>query len=66
MEKRLGEVQYDTHQIGFYYVISENEHLNLDSITMLKLYEDETPYSVLLCYDKDEAIQGTKKPFRAY
>jgi len=56
MEKKLKEVQYDTHQVGFYYVISENEHLNLDAVNMLKQNEEETPYSVLLCYDKDEAI----------
>ena len=66
MEKKLEEVQYDTHVIGFYYVTSENEHLKLDAIKLLKLYEDEKAYSVMLCYDKDEAVNGTAKSFKAY
>lgn len=38
MEKKLTEVQYDTHEIGYYYVISENEHIKLDAVKMLQMY----------------------------
>jgi len=33
---------------------------------LLKLYEDEKQYGVMLCYDKDEALIGTPNCFKAF
>ena len=42
------------------------ENLKLDAIQLLKLYEEEKQYGIMLCYDKDEALIGTPKSFKAY
>ena len=66
MEKKLDEVRFDTTQVGWYYVVEENEHLNQDAITLMGKYQNEGAFNIMLIYDKDEAKYGTSKPFRAY